>query len=686
MPLPELNLDDRSFEDIVLEAKRRIPGYTPEWTDQNESDPGMALVQLFAWLSEMIIYRLNKVPEKNYRKFLELIGIELEPAKPAATDLTFTLTDGAPTDVVHTIPANTRVALSDAVEGGPVYFETDDNLDAVAARIVQLRSAQDEGDSGLVRGPDFEGQPFFPFGLDAGVDHRFEIAFDRPLPAGQAIRLTVHVAPLDLSEGNAVRAEIEPATSGAEDELAPGDGQLPERQAPVILEWWWRLETETDWTRLDDPKDTTAGFIRDGTITITGPSTEKPGKDLPKDQPFLWIQARIKSLRSSGYETPPQIERVLVNTVSATNAASVSNELLGASTGLPDQKFTLAKQPVIPSTLQVEIHEGPLGKFEWKRVPRLGDSGPNDRVFTLNAATGDLFFGDGVHGKIPPIDPAPGGQRGYDNITATFYRWGGGARGNAGAGKITGLESAVAYVDSVKNFRSANGGADQETLDEAKVRAPEFIRSRSRAVTSGDFEYLARQTPGALIRRAKALPLYHPDVQPVVAPDNQNPTSLPVPGVVTVIVVPAGRSDQNTVVPTKETLDRVGAWLNRHRLVTTQIFVRGPRYRQVRVEATVKVARNANVAEVSRKLQQELLTYFHPLTGGEDGTGWPFGGTISFTNVIKRMFKVPGIADIPSHLLRIVLDQVSQGSCQDLLLADDQLTYSLEHWLEVSYS
>src|SRR4030095_3770746 len=92
MPLPDINLDDRSFEERVCEAKRRIPGYTPEWTDLNESDPGMTLVQLFAWLSEMIIWRLNRVPEKNFIKFLELIGIEQEPPSPAHAELTFKLT------------------------------------------------------------------------------------------------------------------------------------------------------------------------------------------------------------------------------------------------------------------------------------------------------------------------------------------------------------------------------------------------------------------------------------------------------------------------------------------------------------------------------------------------------------------------------------------------------------------
>ena len=95
MPLKDAEpvIDDRRFDDIVEEIKTRIARYTPEWqpvwTDYNDSDPGITLAQLFAWLSEMLIYRMGKVPELNYIKFLELIGIEQQAAQPARVDVTF---------------------------------------------------------------------------------------------------------------------------------------------------------------------------------------------------------------------------------------------------------------------------------------------------------------------------------------------------------------------------------------------------------------------------------------------------------------------------------------------------------------------------------------------------------------------------------------------------------------------
>ena len=86
MPLAAPLLDTRTFEDLVAEARRRIPRYAPQWTDFNESDPGITLVELFAWLTELMLYQLNQVPERNYIKFLQLLGLELRPAQPADVD------------------------------------------------------------------------------------------------------------------------------------------------------------------------------------------------------------------------------------------------------------------------------------------------------------------------------------------------------------------------------------------------------------------------------------------------------------------------------------------------------------------------------------------------------------------------------------------------------------------------
>src|ERR1051326_4628386 len=98
MPLPTPRLDDRDFQSLVDEAKLLIPRYCPEWTDHNVSDPGVALIELFAWMTDMLLYRVNQVPDKVYITLLELMGIRLEPPRSARAPVTFYLSAAQPND------------------------------------------------------------------------------------------------------------------------------------------------------------------------------------------------------------------------------------------------------------------------------------------------------------------------------------------------------------------------------------------------------------------------------------------------------------------------------------------------------------------------------------------------------------------------------------------------------------
>src|SRR4051812_25728157 len=94
MALPAPNLDDRRFQELVDDAKRLVQQRCPEWSDHNVSDPGVTLIELFAWMTDQVVYRLNRVPDRNYVKFLDLIGVRLFPPNAAKADVTFWLTGG----------------------------------------------------------------------------------------------------------------------------------------------------------------------------------------------------------------------------------------------------------------------------------------------------------------------------------------------------------------------------------------------------------------------------------------------------------------------------------------------------------------------------------------------------------------------------------------------------------------
>src|ERR1700712_2917248 len=147
MPLPAPNLDDRSFQDIVDEAKRLIPRFCPEWTNHNVADPGVALIELFAWMSEMVLYRINQVPERLYVHFLNMIGIEPFPPSVARADITFWLSTVLDTPVV--VPAGTQVMTTAGASSGnaeAVVFTSAQDLVIKPPKLVSAMTTTVAGD------------------------------------------------------------------------------------------------------------------------------------------------------------------------------------------------------------------------------------------------------------------------------------------------------------------------------------------------------------------------------------------------------------------------------------------------------------------------------------------------------------------------------------------------------------
>jgi predicted phage baseplate assembly protein len=431
---------------------------------------------------------------------------------------------------------------------------------------------------------------------------------------------------------------------------------------PATLVWeYWDGDA---WARLALDKDETRAFTRSGHVYLSVPELRLKKLALGGlPDLYYWIRARVEH---SGYERAPRLDAVLVNTVAATQAQTVTDEVLGGSDGMPGQVYRLFSAPLLAGSLVLEIDEG-SGFRRWTEVEDFFAAGPDDLVYTLDRATGTITLGDNEHGRLAVANP----QNAAANVVARRYRFGGGTGGNLPADAITQLQTAVDGIDRATNLRPAEGGADQETVDAAKLRAPRELKSRNRAVTAEDFEVLTQLTPGVTVRRAIARPLAHPGFP-----------GVQVPGAVTVVVVPDSPAPNPT--PSEETLRTVCAHLNKHRLITTEVHVVAPRYQLVRVEATVLARGSADLGTVRAAVEDALTRYFHPLTGGEDGQGWPAGGDIFYSLVYRTVLDAdPGVARIEE--LFIWLDEEEQPFCRDVPIQPDALLYSDGHDIQVRY-
>ncbi|MGE5093600.1 MAG: putative baseplate assembly protein, partial [Betaproteobacteria bacterium] len=648
MPLVDYlpNIDDRRYDDIVSEIRTRIARYAPEWrpgeaawTDVNDNDPGITFAQVFAWQAEMLLYRMNRVPLLNYIKFLELLGIELRAAEPARAEVTFPVKDTHPDSTVL-VAERTQLTADPGDGSPPLVFETVRGLVALRARLDAVL-ASDGSNYTDVTAPNTDATTGYqPFGPQARASAELALGFTdtAPLPAGA----------LDL-------AFVATGDADATDFLACATPVY----APATLAWeYW---DGARWQCLDVLKDETAALTRSGHVVLRIPAKGVSAKAKltgdPKEPARMWLRARVKA---SQYERAPTLLAVRTNTVAVEQAETIRDEVLGGSDGSRNQRFQLGNKPVVRGSLALEVEQSDEGYEPWTEVEDLSAAAPHDMVYVLDRATGEIRTGDGVNGDIPVAYVA----NPTANVVAREYRTGGGKRGNVAARAIDTLVTSIAGIDdnAVGNLQAAHDGRDEESAEEAMKRAPQSIRSRERAVTADDFEYLAAQAGN--VRRAKALAMFHP----------QFPTTQ-VPGAVSVIIVPD--SDEPAPVPSEGLMRTVCAYLDARRLLTTELYVMKPSYQLVSVRTEVVVAEDADLAEVSQRVAKTLLDYFHPLRGGESGAGWPFGESIYYSRVYQRVFGVDGVASVTT--LVISVDGDEQPECKDVPIARHALVYSTDH-------
>jgi predicted phage baseplate assembly protein len=667
MPLDALlpQIDDRRYDDIVGEIRTRIARYAPEWrpgesawTDVNDNDPGITLAQVMAWLAEMLLYRMNKVPALNYIKFLQLIGIELQPAEPAQAELSFAVVEKHAKSLVL-VPERTQVSADPGDGGPPLIFETVRALKVLRARLDKVLALDGASYVDLTALNEKAVQGFKPFGplVQNGAELALGFKDESPAPTPSE----------PLPETGLPETELDLAVVVKQDALRTQYLQCGFAATPAYppARLRWEVWNGSGWLALNILKDETLALTRSGHVVIKLPPKDVPQTTkLGQSDSRYWIRARVEK---SQYERPPELLAIRANTVAAEQAETIRDEIVGGSDGSRNQRFSLASKPVLKGSLALEIQQSDAGFEPWLEVDDFFGSGPRDNQYVLDRTAGQILTGDGVNGNIPVAYVNNPGA----NVVARVYRVGGGKRGNVLAGAIKTLVTPITGIDSnaVGNLLAAFSGRDEETIEEAKKRAPRALKSRCRAVTADDFEYLAMQA--ANVKRAKALPLFHLDF-----PDTR------IPGVVSVIVVPD--SDAPNPIPSEGMLRTVCAYLDARRILTTELFVLKPTYQQITVRGEVVVADDADLAAVVAEINQSLIDYFHPLHGGEDGLGWPFGGTIRYSRVYQRVFAIAGVASIEK--ITITLDGEELPTCTDVPIAANGLLYSTAHAVAVHYS
>jgi hypothetical protein len=620
MTLPAPKLDDLTWVDMMAAIRRRIPAESDgAWTQHAPVDPGVTLLELFAYLLEQRLYWLDQAPDELVIAILGLVGLELpRPARPAATVLR--LTADWPGTPVPVVPAGTvmsrdpfgrtRFTLDDDVAVFPVdgevtvFTDRDHTADLRARRGVSLLAN--------------DGKP---------ASARFTLPLKDSHPAPGSLSLLI---------------ELDSPLPSSWSPLA-----VPDVRPPAELTWSWFRPDTTVSGSFAEVEDGTGGLRRSGVVRLRPPldwSTQDRGL--------------VVSTPAATFAAPPRLLQLAVNVSAARHLERRT------VTGLADQTHAWLKLPgqrlVLPDAadrlLDATLR---LAGEKWKAVVDFMFGASRDRVFLLDRTEGALVFGDGLTGRVP---------RPTDDVRVD-YTIGGGRAGNGGlTGNWLPVEDSLVERGALvgANLVQADGGTDPETVAQARERAAGALGEVTRAVTAEDYVTLSVTTPGVAVGRAYASLGEHPGF-PCVR----------VPGAVTVHIVPSvprGDSHDYVIMPRPDPgmLHAVAARLGEARLLTAEVFVRAPAYRDVRLRVDLS-GRPAGRARVSTVVSEALRRYLDPLVGGDDGTGWPFGEALRPSALLRAAQQALGdLADVSG--VAIGLDGAEPAeSCRDTPLGAGEL-------------
>jgi len=708
MSLPLPNLDDRIFTELYEDAKKLIPRFAQNWTDHNASDPGITLVELLAWLAEAQQYYLNRIRNEHYLKFLKLLGIRLKSAQPAKSEVTYQFMDSFQKEVI--IPKGTMLSAKE------VIFETGDTLTVLPSRLKKVISVSDRGLTDNSEANSTDGLYYFAFGEEAKKGSSLYIGFDpqRPLPANKLIVLTFSLlgssitstkprkvlppveiaweylkkdrnssgvwAPLKISRDNTLML----ARSGKLYFFAPRDMEKRSLYHSEEDHYWLRAAIKKGEYELV-PKLysillNTVTVIQRKTLSEVCTFSGTGQKKYTFEASYLNLKGvnDIQILKENGSWrdlSEYSIEKdELQGRVSISFKGEVPEKghknirliswqpgfaekgLIGSGNGLPNQKMTLDDKSIIPDgiILQVgeETEENGTKEINWRDWIRADDfdaSGPVDQHYVLDEEKGEIFFGNGLNGAIPPMPS----NSDIKNIRLVSIQTGGGSAGNIPQYSINEIISPAGSNTVLKaiNYFMAAGGEDKETPEAAKVRLRKELKAGYRAVTSRDYERLALAAPGVKVAKAKAVPLF--------CSEEENYPQKTKPGVVTIVIVPD--SEKAKSIPGTAFLQNVHNYLCCHRLITTKICLIPPLYIEVGVTAQVIIKSGYSQLSLELKIKEELDRFLHPLTGGTDGKGWPFGRSIYQSEIYQAIVNLPGVDYVNEIVLSAGIGAESDG-------------------------
>ena len=542
-----LNLDDKSYREIEADAVFQIPGECPDWTNYNQSDPGIMLIGLLAWLKEIQQYHISQLCGWKRQKYLKLLGVTLRHALPASG-----FVSAQP-------PAGLSVGRFPLLSGarflaGDMTFETVKKEWLHSVKLIGAYILRKETLDRYVNiGNDLEKHMrLYPFGEQPEEGSSCCFVMDRAFsPHEQTV----------VSFG--ICTEYEVVRNPIEEDFIP------------LAKLKWEYQSKKGWEELPIDFDTTYAFLQSGKVGFHLP------QEMVEDEGYRAYQIRV-TLMENDYDVAPLIEDIYFNEIEVRQQYSycdfedyevvvpddaaqgnllslkcgmclaVNGEAelyiendggfqqapikdrqrsadgdvvfcfdrpawaegtsltcrlavyekeffdkreLGMGDGFANQEYSLNISGIVYDCFEIMVRDREDGRFHpYRRVEDFDNCKPEDEVYVLETFGDNLLFGNCENGMAP--DGA---------IRVLRLKTSGGKSGNIKAGKIRGCQTYPELI--VEQNGMTYGGRDNETVEECYQRLCRSLKEVHRGVTYADYEQLVKKTPGLLVRDSKVIPV-----------------------------------------------------------------------------------------------------------------------------------------------------------------------------------
>lgn len=668
-------LNGESFDELVEQAVKIAERLGGEWNNFQAADPGMTLVDLFAWLKALQHEYMSVILPESQRRFLSLLDIRRRRGRGAET---VAVLSGAEEDTA--VPAGTKWLAGDMV------FENTMPAAALTAQLAEVRF-RGGGQEIRCRPSMFDGNRFFEIFPGLGPapaqepDGQMTLCLTHPIPPEREVSLYVEI-----------RQQAERSPVG-EEPFSP------------MADIGWEVWTDSGWTQAEVLRDDTCGFLFPGLITI------RHGARMAQGEGGYLLRA---VLRRDGYDLPPMLTRVAVNAVGlrqqdtlvqsevfeADQPVALTSHLgrwgrrrvflkdgdgwkettdficeeqpgqtllrlpqphrgamvvswaegrdivLGSGTGFSGQELPFPQEGVLCDSVELMVGvRTPSGlRFRrWERAEDFYSADPFTRCFVLDEERNVIRFGDHQRGVMPP--------KGSENILLTGLKTCRGQGSNVKPGSITRIFSRDSGLSALRaeQITPAAGGEDPERFEETAARACQVLRTGAKLVTEEDYVKAVRTVPGLAIGRCRVLTGF------AGAEDHK----------VTVVVQGAGRAERAPLAAYEENIRQA---LNRRRLLNAQIQVVWPQpVRLVIRGQLVTVPHYRDSEAVLRRRVEEFLSELNRT----------FGAVLSYGEFYCALDLLECVARVESLSIEAIGERVVRTGTDDIVVPPNSF-YELE--------